>query len=230
MLTVLPEYCTWKAQKLRFQLGLYLISAAASLGALVRIAEFLILDKNLSQNLVFQSATLQKDFLKTSTSTCQKSGWADLKKLEFLSSESHLMLFGFHCLESSCLSSQAGGEKQKFFLVAEVRESFSNLADNRKTFFNINFEIYVFRYIHNRWWDKLHLCVKRGRINWWYKRAASSSVSVASYDTIAMWNRPSQHQDDPFSWLVCLRMIWCCKPVYFWMSADRASKLLIRRA
>lgn len=115
MLAVLPEYCVWRPQKLQFQLGQHLISAAVSFGALVRIAEFLILGKNLSQNLVFQSPALQKDFLKTSISTYQRSGPADLKKLKFLSPESHTM-----CLESSHLSGQAGGEKNEFLLMAEV--------------------------------------------------------------------------------------------------------------
>lgn len=87
----------------------------------MRTAEFLNLDKNLSQNLVFQSPALQKNFLKTSTSTCQRSGPADLKILKFLSPEFHTMFLGFHCLESSRLSSQAGGEKKEFFLLAEVR-------------------------------------------------------------------------------------------------------------
>lgn len=68
MLVVL-ENCVCNTQKLQFQLGQHFSPAAATLGALVRIVEFPILNKNLSQILVFQSSTLLNDFLKSSTST-----------------------------------------------------------------------------------------------------------------------------------------------------------------
>lgn len=47
---VVPEDCVWNTQKLQFQLGQHFTPAAATLGSLVRIAEFLILNKKPTSN------------------------------------------------------------------------------------------------------------------------------------------------------------------------------------